>query len=278
VDARTDLFSLGVTMYEMATGSLPFEGATQASLREAILTQQPIRPRKLNQEISAGLERIILKSLEKEKPARYQHAAELRADLERLLPTSRRTTRWLATSAVGLLAALGVTLSGIWLGWFGPPSPPELKRREITFQSADDPVVSGSISPGGQSVGYTNLAGLHVRRIDTGETWSVPPADENHCFGCADVVSWFPDGTRILLSGPYAGNWGIWVLPVGGQPRKLYDHDWARGAVMSPDGSRIAFIRNEVIQNEMIWLGNTAAGPPRPVVTAPKGYRIEQIA
>jgi eukaryotic-like serine/threonine-protein kinase len=131
IDARSDLFSFGTTLYEMATGMRPFGGKNPTEACDAILHRQPVAPRQFNQNISEGLQEIILKCLEKDPGLRYQTAAEIAADLRRLMrdgasyqdrgvtrlslldaKPSNKKAMWAATAAIALSLALGMVL---WL-------------------------------------------------------------------------------------------------------------------------------------------------------------------
>src|ERR1051326_4309108 len=84
LDARTDLFSFGAVLYEMATGKMPFTGSSSGEICGAILHQEPVPPSQINQQVSPGLEAVIRKALEKDRNLRYQSAADMRTDLQRL--------------------------------------------------------------------------------------------------------------------------------------------------------------------------------------------------
>jgi tetratricopeptide (TPR) repeat protein len=102
LDARTDLFSFGVVLYEMVTGVLPFRGETAGLITEAILNRRPVAPVRLNADLSPKLEEVINKALEKDKKLRYKSAADIRTDLQRLKRDSDSSLAAVAAAEVGL--------------------------------------------------------------------------------------------------------------------------------------------------------------------------------
>ena len=127
LDARTDLFSFGVVLYEMVTGTLPFRGETSGTIFESILNRTPTSPVRLNPEVHSELERIIDKALEKDRDTRYQHAADLLADLKRLkrqtesarvvaapAPHEHQRARFKPWIAAAVLAVVALAVAGVW--------------------------------------------------------------------------------------------------------------------------------------------------------------------
>ena len=102
LDGRTDLFSFGIVLYEMATGRLPFPGGSSGLITEAILNRNPPAPTRLNPDIPPALQEVISRALEKDSKLRYQHAADMRAELQRLKrdTESGRRAAWMKHNQV----------------------------------------------------------------------------------------------------------------------------------------------------------------------------------
>jgi len=144
LDARTDLFSFGAVLYEMATGTLPFPGGTTALIYKAILDATPTSAVRLNPDLPTDLERIINKSLEKDKELRYQNASEIRTDLQRLkrdMESGRAAVVAMEARMArrkiprGLIAGAAVVVLGLGLGgWF-------MRSRNVPALTEKDTVV-----------------------------------------------------------------------------------------------------------------------------------------
>ena len=231
VDTRTDLFSLGIVLYEMATGNLPFRGDTSGIIFDSILNRPPTPPVRLNPEVPDGLERIILKALEKDPDIRYQHASELRADLTRLkrdtesgtqpsiaIATPARKSRggiWAVIAALVLiLAAAGIFL---WRRSI-PPSVPDpshwVQLTDFTDQGYDP-----SLSPDGRMLAFLRgstwgSGQVYVKLLPDGE-----PVQLTHDESAKMLTTFSPDGSRIAY-GTTGSAWQTWVVPVlGGEPQ-----------------------------------------------------------
>ena len=180
VDARSDVFSFGAVLYEMATGQPPFSGETIEQIREAILGQAPASPRKVNPAVPAGLERVILKALEKEPSARYQSASDLLHDLNDFQRARQRRKVWItrATVAVGALLVGTAAIVGTLLSKNAVNEAPNIIQRQITSNPVNDSVYMAAISREGKLVAYTDLRGVHVRALDTGEVKDVPTSPD----------------------------------------------------------------------------------------------------
>jgi len=202
LDARTDVFSFGAVLYEMATGRQAFSGNTSAIIFDAILNKPPLSPVRVNPEVPAELEGVINKALEKDRNLRYQTASDVLVDLRRLkrstqsakimaasgstpvavaAPSSKRTPLIAGAIAAVAIAALAI---GYFSGWFShnrPYTQAELNAKQLTFNSSEDPVARTSISPDGKYLLYSDLQGLHLKLIATGEVQSLPVPDA-FCF------------------------------------------------------------------------------------------------
>jgi serine/threonine protein kinase/Tol biopolymer transport system component len=271
LDVRTDLFSFGATLYEMATGQRPFTGTTTAVIFDAVLnkTPQPALPPELGT--------IINKALEKDRDLRYQHASDIRTDLKRLKRDASKDRSTPAKvpsrrSRMLVLGTAGAVIVLIGVAWFllhqPPPPPVELTQRRLTFNSSDNPVKSSAISPDGRYLTYSDSAGIHVKLLSTGEERLIPrPAG---ILATAEWVidSWFPDGTQ-LLANTFESRVGAstWTASVLGQSlRKL--RDGGVGAGVAPDGMHIVFVpATSGFDLHEIWLMDSQGSSPQKVLT-----------
>ncbi len=267
LDPRTDLFSFGLVLYEMATRQRAFAGDTAAVLHHAILNQTPVPARELNRQIPPKLERIISRALQKDREARYQKAAEICADLEALQRQSapKHLSRvWIAGLGIAATMAVGTILFMLNRPPRTVPVAPAIKLRQLTTNSSENPVMGGSISPDGKYLAYSDTRGLHFKVIETGETRPVPkpelPKDQSVKW---EVGTWFPDSTRFLVNvHPSTEDWrdwssatsSIWVVSVlGGAATKLRDH--AIAGSVSPDAMLVSFRTNKGKFGErQVWL------------------------
>ncbi len=275
LDGRTDLFSLGIVLYEMATGRQPFSGTTTAAVFDSILHRQPISPVKINAQLPARLEEILNKALEKDAKLRYQSASDFRVDLQRLkretdshasslaspaLPEAaqgsasaqvpaaqagKAPVRW--RTFIGLpFVILALMAAAYWAGKreglsasITPPTYHQLTFRGGTIRMA-------RFAPDGKTIVYSaawegNPVELYTTR---------PESPESRPFGLskAEVLSISVDGEMAVLLrshnvDPYINEGTLGRVPLGGgAPREVLEHvQWAD---WSPDGTNFAVVRD----------------------------------
>jgi eukaryotic-like serine/threonine-protein kinase len=255
-------------LYEMATGQHAFKGETGPELQNAIIEDVPSPVRQLNPTVPAKLENIINFAIKKDRDARYQSAAEIRADLaalKRALELRSPFRGWLLAAGT-ILAPLAVGTS-LWLAKRQPQALPELKLRQLTVNSFENRVTSGAISPDGKYLAYADVNGMFIKLIGTGETRAIAAPEglngktvqwEIGSTGSPPAV-WFPDSTRFVANAHPAAQdpelWGsedtsIWVVSMlGGAPHKLRDK--AVAYAVSPVDPLIAFTSN---RGREVWL------------------------
>ena len=292
LDARTDLFSFGVVLYEMATGHPAFSGTTSALIFAAILHKAPTSPVRLNPECPAELEHIISKALEKDRDVRYQVASELRADLKRLKrdTDSGRTGATAATPSIvgareppphwrwrtwaAIAAGVATIVLGLSIAWLlthrAPVARRALSQRQLTANPTGNEVYGAVISPDGKYLAYFDDSGMHFKLIESGEMQTIPlPAGVETAHAALWPAAWFPDGTKLLANLWEAGKPdSIWVVSmVGGTPRKFRDD--AQAQAISPDGSLVAFTHGLGTNPDAeIWLAGADGANPRKLLTA----------
>jgi len=244
-DARSDVFSFGVMLYEMVTGERAFVGKTPTDTLAAVLRAQPKSPIELVPTLPHELERLILRCLRREPERRFQHMVDVKVDLQEIKEESDSGVappplvprgRWGAAVAIGVLAVV-VTGAGAWLLKRSPAVVPPLMRA-VPLTSMTGHAMWPAFSPDGQQVAfawqpeghdnfdiYIKLVGLEdVRRL------TADPAND-------DSPSWSRDGRQIAFA--RSGTIHL-VSPIGGGERKLSDFAVGAPIAWSPDGRYVA--------------------------------------
>ncbi|HZQ24817.1 MAG TPA: protein kinase [Terriglobales bacterium] len=272
LDGRTDLFSFGIVLYEMATGVLPFRGETSAVVTEAILNRAPSTPTRLNPHLPAKLEDVINKALEKDREMRCQSAAELRADLKRLkrsldssrtsvvtdtsdasgstlpiapalAPELRKSSRTWLVLAASVLVALAVGVLGGKRLFSTPETTPPLYR-QLTFRRGS--IRSARFAPDGQTILYSAAWQGGPPDVFTAR----PEAPEARSMGLGHTQLLSVSSTAemaVLVNSKAIGTWvSMGTLAraplVGGAPREVLEQvQWAD---WSADGNNLAVVRD----------------------------------
>jgi serine/threonine protein kinase len=288
LDARTDLFSFGAVLYEMATGVLPFHGESSAMICEAIVNRAPVPPVRLNPNLPAELERTIGKALEKDRNLRYQHASDMRTDLQRLqrdsgsgrFPISQVSQP--ETSAVGppsrklyyyfaaavLLLAVG---AGAFLFYRSSRKGPIVGKdwEQLTFFT--DSAVYPTLSPDGRMLAFIRgdnsffgSGQLYVKLLPDGQ-----PVELTHDSTMKLAPSFSPDGSRIAYGAMEP--WDTWEVPVlGGEPHLMLPN--ASSLTWIDGGKRLLFSEIKEGLHMVVVTTDEGRGQSRDVYT-PVGGR-----
>jgi eukaryotic-like serine/threonine-protein kinase len=255
IDARSDIFSFGIVLYEMATGKRAFPGESPVTIIGEILHKEPKSIRELNPPAPEELQRIVGKALEKDREDRYQTAHELMVDLRRLMkketersqsglraqPPQRQKSRkwmWMAAAVVICAAALIAVMGG---GTTADVAP--LPMEQLTFSGESK---GGSIFTDGSRVYYVSDGNPVEMSVKGGATAPLRAA-----IGSMSILDISPDGSEFLLVqsdlNDETQRGTIWTMPVLGGAAKRLGNVTGRGASYSADGKLIAFNEKESV-------------------------------
>jgi serine/threonine protein kinase/Tol biopolymer transport system component len=276
LDARTDLFSFGLILFEMATDKRAFSGDTAAIVQHAILNQ-PLPPvRELNPELPVALEAIIGKALEKDRDARYGTAAEMLADLLRVKPD---ITTGKIVAAMPALVATPRMKKGIWLWgsmaatvmlvaaaaiWYFTPEPLPRVTGSTQLTYGSYPLLSGKVADDVRLYFIENRGGvreLAQMSVTGGDVSSLPVS-----ISAPVIEDISPDHSQLLISTSDALNAPFWTLPLpSGSPRRFGDIE-ASSASWAPDGKHLVFTKDSDV-----YLAEADGSDAKRIVSGAKG-------
>jgi serine/threonine protein kinase len=260
LDARTDIFSFGVVLYEMATGALPFRGDTSGVISDAIMNRPFVTPLRLNPDLPAKLEDIINKALEKDRDLRYQSASDLHTDLKRL----RRDT----DSGRLAAASSGSRPAENPAPWPGSSSGTGINTPAATSPLANKKWMVAAIGAGMLAVGF---AAYHFMGGSKAPSAPAKITQISHWNKPMDFARISPDGHTVAFSSPVAGVSQVFImLTSGGEPLQLTNDDADKiVSSFSPDGTEVYYRR--VFGRDETWSVPTLGGNPRRVIM---GYSL----
>jgi len=279
LDARTDLFSLGTVIYQMATGQLPFSGNTSAVIFNAILERDPVPAAQLNPQIPSRLQEIIDKLLEKDRDLRYQSAADLRGDLKRLKRDTETGRKMAQPVSAPSVAVADPESSSARQPSSGSAVVAAARQHKLgTGVAALIAIVVAA------TAGYGVYALFNRKRPVPFENISITKVTET---GKAALVAISPDGKYILYVVRDAGQESLWLrnLPTNSDTQVIAPAEVSYVHLrFSPDGNYLYFIRSEPGSQELHYLYRAPlfGGTPQKLVTdidsnitfSPDGRRI----
>ncbi len=257
LDARTDLFSFGVVLYEMATGALPFRGETSGVITDAILNRTPVTPVRLNPDLPSKLEDIINKALEKDRDLRYQSASDIRTDLKRL----RRDTDSGRISSTGTRAVQDLAPEAAGSSASVPAVQPSVKTARKKYIAA----AAGILLLAAAFIAY------RFRSASNAPSGPAKITQISHWNKPIDGARLSPDGHTVAFASPVRGVAQVFVmLTSGGDPLQLTNDERDKFVdCFSPDGSEIYY--EEQLGRGQSWAVPTLGGNPR---RAASGYSL----
>ena len=254
LDARTDLFSFGVVMYEMATGALPFRGETSGVITDAILNRAPVPPVRLNPDVPAKLEDIINKALEKDRDLRCQSASEMRTDLKRL----RRDTDSGRISSSGSRAVQGLAPETATSPASAVAVQPSVKSARKKYVLVAACVALLAVALAAYHLWPRTNTPSGPAKITQISQWNKPMNDARLS----------PDGHSVAFVSPVGGVPQVFLmLTSGGEPLQLTnDEGDKRVNTFSADGKEIYYVRT--LGRREVWAVPALGGSPRRVVAS----------